>query len=397
MNSLASPPTKASRDMMISLVVLACGAINAINIAKLAPAIDVIRDVFALSLSSMGLLVSLFSLLFVTAGIFIGAGVKAIGAKRSLVIALSLALIGSCLTLIFQTQESLFIGRVIEGVGLIIVMLTGPSLVAQHTSPERRGLLMGVWSGFMPLGNALALLGAPIILIHHSWPMIWAGGIALNIVVLIVGIKVVPKDTSQSYGRIDVHAIRQAIRRPSLFILGVLFAMHSMVYQALLQFMPSFGKSIFGLPLFWSSLITVLFCLLSFSGNIVAGQLIQRGWTAFKVVLLAGLSLTGLIITISVSADLPVLFAMALVWVGVITGFTPTICFYLMSREKTEDSRNMPIFTAWMFQIQGCGMFLGPVAFALVVENQNSWLVGIGVLSVICMGKAVMAFLLRGK
>ena len=383
------------RDIQITVVVLACGTINAINIAKLSPLIDVIREEFSLSLSGVGLLASLFSLLFVLAGIILGASVKAIGAKKSLLIALFLALIGSCITVAFQTKESLFIGRVIEGVGLILVMLTGPSLVSQHTSLERRGLLMGLWSGFMPLGNALVLFGAPLILISNSWQMVWVVGIGLNIITMMFGFKIIPNDRVKSDGKIDLSAIRQAILRPSLMILGFLFAMHSIVYQALLQFMPSFVQGIFGLPLFWASIVTVVFCLLSFSGNIVAGQLIQRGWTTFKIVICAGLSLFVLLLTMSLSGHNPFLFAAALMGVGLISGATPTVCFYLLSREKTDDIRNMPVFTAWLFQIQGCGMFIGPVAFAIVVEAQNSWIVGIGILATICLVKAGLSFLIK--
>lgn len=262
---------------------------------------------------------------------------------------------------------------------------------------ERRGFLMGLWSGFMPLGNAMIILGAPIILISNSWQMIWVVGIALNIVAIILGFKIIPKDRVKSDGKIDLSAIRDAISRQSILVLGILFAMHSIVYQALLQFMPSFGKGIFGLPLFWASIVTVVFCLLSFSGNLVAGQMIQRGWTAAKIVLFAGTSLSILIITMTLSENNPFLFATALTGVGLITGMTPTVCFYLLSREKTDDPRNMPVFTAWLFQIQGCGMFLGPFIFAIVVEAQNSWIAGIGVLAGICFIKVGLSFFLKEK
>ena len=276
--------TPFSTDLKITLVLLAAGAVNAINIAKLAPSIEVIRSSFELSLSGMGLLVSLFSVLFVVAGIAVGTTVKAIGAKRALVMSMSAALIGTAITLSFQTKESLFIGRVIEGIGLITVMLTAPSLLAQHTSPARRGFLMGIWSGFMPLGNALALFGAPLILLHSSWPMIWMVGFILMIITLGLCLKIIPPDKISPSGTFDLSAIREAISRRRIMVLGFLFAMHSLVYHVMLQFMPSFGSSIFDLAIFWSSLITVGFCLLSFSGNIVAGQLIQIGWTPAKLV-----------------------------------------------------------------------------------------------------------------
>ena len=392
-----TPQYSRAHDLKISLVLLAAGSVNAINIAKLAPSIEVIRDAFALSLSSMGLLVSLFSVLFVHAGIAVGTTVKAIGAKKALVMAMSAALIGTLITLIFQTKESLFIGRIIEGIGLITVMLTAPSLVAQHTSPERRGLLMGIWSGFMPLGNAFVLFGAPLILTTYSWPMIWSVGFVLMLMTLVLSIMIIPQDRIQASGQFDLTAIRDAISRRSIMVLGFLFAMHSLVYQAMLQFMPSFGSSIFSLPIFWASFITVGFCLLSFSGNIIAGQFIQKGWTPKSLVFRAGTSLFVIMIMMSLFSSQPVIFALAIILLGLITGTVPTVCFYLLSREQTDDMRNMPVFTAWLFQIQGFGMFFGPVVFATIVDRQNSWVFGIGVFAVFCLVKAGLSFALKTK
>lgn len=392
-----SSETSSRHDFKITLVVLAAGAVNGINIAKLAPSIEVIRETFGLTLSTMGLLVSLFSLLFVAAGIIVGTCVKSVGAKRSLVMAMSLALIGTLLTIMFQNKESLFIGRVIEGIGLITVMLVGPSLVAQHTQPERRGLLMGIWSGFMPLGNALALFGVPLILLHYSWPMIWSVGFVLMLITLIFVIKIIPQDKIKASGGFDLSAIREAFSKKILMVLGFLFATHSIVYQAMLQFMPSFGSSIFGLPIFWASFVTVIFCLLSFSGNIIAGQFLQRGWTPPRLVLTAGLILFATMILMSQLSHYPVIFSLGIIILGVVTGTVPTVCFYLLSRVKTDDARNMPVFTAWLFQIQGFGMFLGPVVFATIVEAKDSWIFGIGIFAFFCLVKAGLSFALKIK
>ncbi len=382
-------------DLKITGVILVAGAVNAINIAKLAPSIEVIQRVFALSLPAMGLLAALFSALFVIAGILIGAAVKAIGAKRSMIGAMMLTLVGMVLTLSFQSKESLFIGRIIEGIGLITVMLASPALITQHTSTRKRGVLMGLWSGFMPLGNALALFGVPLILLQYSWPMIWGVGVVLMIIALVLAATIIPQDRIYPTGQFDLIAIKEAISRRNIFFLGLLFGCHSIVYQALLQFMPSFAKGIFDVSIFWASLVTVVFCLLSFSGNIVAGRLLMRGWPPQRIVLRAGICLGIMMLVMSMTASMPVIFGMVLCVFGLVTGAVPTVCFYVMSHERTDDPRNIPIFTAWMFQIQGLGMFLGPVIFASIVDAQNSWVFAIAAFAVFSFAKAVLSFFVR--
>ncbi len=382
-------------DLKITGVILAAGAVNAINIAKLAPSIDVVQAAFSLSLPEMGLLVSLFSVLFVLGGIVTGTTVKAIGAKRSMVGGMMLALVGMMMTLYLQNIESLFIGRVIEGIGLITVMLTSPALITQHTSTAKRGVLMGLWSGFMPLGNALALFGAPLILIDHSWPALWVVGAVLMVIAIVMAIVVIPQDRIRPLGRFDLAAIAHTIRRRNILYLGLLFGCHSIIYQAMLQFMPSFAKDIFGIPIFWSSLVTVAFCLLSFSGNIIAGRFLMRGWTPQQITRTAGSILGILMLVMSMVASTPVVFGAVLCVFGLITGAVPTVCFYVMSFERTDDARNIPIFTAWMFQVQGLGMFFGPVLFANIVDAQGSWLIGIAAFSIVCFAKVVLSFFIK--
>ena len=102
-------------------------------------------------------------------------------------------------------------------------------------------------------------------------------------------------------------------------------------------------------------------------------------------------------IMMSLFSSQTIIFALAIILLGLITGTIPTVCFYLLSREQTDDMRNMPVFTAWLFQIQGFGMFLGPVVFATIVDKQNSWVFGIGVFAVFCLVKAGLSFALKTK
>lgn len=401
--SAMHPSFSWAHDLKITSVILACGAANAINIAKLAPTIEVIQSAFGLSLPIMGLLAALFSAMFVLAGVLLGVTVKAIGAKHALLFGMGMALIGSLITLLIQSATSLFIGRIIEGIGLITVMLSSPSLVSQHTSEARRGLLMGIWSGFMPLGNALALLGAPLILLKASWPAIWQIGFILMAICFVLGLLVIPQDKVKASGKFDFAVIKTAISRRGIFVLGLLFACHSIVYQATLQFMPSFGKSIFSIPIFYSSLITVGFCLLSFLGNIVGGQMLMRGLMPKRIVATAGILLGVFMLLMSIIPSMPFtqvmpyIFGIVLTCFGLISGFVPTICFYAMSKERSDDARDMPIFTAWMFQIQGMGMFLGPVIFATIVDTSSSWLIAIGVFSIFCFAKTGLSFFVKIK
>ena len=367
--------SSAIKDFRLVGLILACGAINAVNVAKLAPSVQTLQASFDLSLSEVGLLASLFSTLIVISALAVASAIRTIGPRRMLLLALSVAATGSLISLLTQNVTGLFIGRMIEGASLVTVMLTAPAILSAHTHPNRRGVIMGIWGGFMPLGNAIALMFAPILLDLGSWQAVWQAGFWGTLAVLALAFWYIPKDTAHTPQKLQFSAILEAIQNKIIGILGLVFAAHSLVYQALLQLMPVFNQSIIGLSLSWASYFTVIFCLLNFAGNILSGQLLQRSWAPSRLVLLTGTGLTILLAIMVASSSMPVYFASALLLFGIISGGIPPVCFYVISRQKTELG-NIPVLTAWMFQIQGIGMLLGPVYFTTLVEYSASWIIG---------------------
>ena len=146
MPALQSDAKTLRSDIKISAALLLWG-VNAVNIAKLAPVVPILRVEFGLGLSQMGLLASLFSVLILLTGVIIAGFVRVIGAKRIILTALSVSAFGTILSLAGSNYTALLTGRVIEGISLITVMLTAPALLAAHTSLKRRGIIMGVWGG----------------------------------------------------------------------------------------------------------------------------------------------------------------------------------------------------------------------------------------------------------
>jgi len=67
----ASSPSFA-HDLRLTIIILFCGTLSGINIAKLAPTITELSTSFGLSLSQIGLLASVFTIIMVIAGSLIG-------------------------------------------------------------------------------------------------------------------------------------------------------------------------------------------------------------------------------------------------------------------------------------------------------------------------------------
>ena len=381
---MAMPSSSFARDLRLTITILFCGTLSGINIAKLAPSITELSTSFGLSLSQIGLLASVFTLIMVVAGVLIGGIVRGAGTKRILMAALIIACIGSAISLMGSSVASLFIGRAIEGISLIALTLTAPSLLAQHTDPANRGWVMGTWGGFMPLGNGLAIIAAPYLIEQGGWHLVWQVGFGFSVFVCGLGWLFIPDDRSSMKRQFDLAALKLAIALPLLAIIGLSFALHSLVYQTLIQFMPLISQSLGGFSLAEGAMITGLFCAVNFVGNLIAGQALQTGKKPAHIVRLVFSIVPILLILLVLFSHASFLLVLVLILTGLVSGGSAPIFFYLVSRAN-DDPQNLPVFVAWVFQIQGLGMLIGPALISWVVETTHSWNIGILCLIPACL------------
>ena len=379
-----------TRDLRLAIVILFCGALSGINIAKLAPTITTLAAEFGLSLAQIGILASIFTILMVVAGSLIGGFVHGVGAKRVLLAALFVACLGNIVSLFGGSVISLYTGRAIEGVSLIALTLTAPTILAQHTAFAHRGWVMGIWGGFMPFGCGLAIISAPYLIELGGWQLVWQSGLVFSVLVCFLGWLFIPNDTRPIRYSFDIIPLRRALCLPLLTFIGLSFACHSLVYQTLIQFTPLITQSFAGISATESALITGLFCLLNFFGNLIAGRALQLGCKPAQIIRFVFSIVPLLLIAVVLFRDLTPLLFLLLSLVGLVTGGSAPIFFYLVSRSN-QNPKDLPMFVAWTFQIQGLGMLIGPALIGWVVDVTQNWSLGILCLVPACLAVVIMS------
>ena len=89
-----------------------------------------------------------FVLAFVAATI-----IMKFGSKKSTLMVLACALVGAVISAFAQSYELLVVGRLIEGVGYACIGTVVPVLVSEWFPPSKRGVPMGIFSVWVPLGS----------------------------------------------------------------------------------------------------------------------------------------------------------------------------------------------------------------------------------------------------
>ncbi|MBL6622866.1 MAG: MFS transporter, partial [Alphaproteobacteria bacterium] len=330
-----------------------------------------------------GILASAFTLIAVFVGIFAGGLMAAAGPRRVMLTAIILAVIGSLVSLAGSSFATLLAGRTLEGLSLISIAVAGPTLLIQHTHSDNRGWVMGIWGGFMPLGNFLGVMAGPLLLGNFDWQGVWISSTLFAGLVGLLAFWMIPPDATPARLRFDYQSIGAALRLPVLVGIGICFGCHSLIFQVVLQFTPLFVQQQGGSLLLGALLISA-FCLINFFGNSESGRMIQRGYKPINLILFTFLTIPVYIVMIFLPNSPPWLMMLGLLGLAIHTGLTPPSFFYLVGQIIRQPSQT-PVFMAYMMQIQGLGMLIGPATLGWSVDRLGGWEGGFFVLGIPCL------------
>lgn len=359
----------------------------ALNQFKVPPMMLHLQASFDISLATAGWLMAIFSLVGALLALPAGLIIEKIGLKNTGTLALGSLLIGASLGCISTSLETLLISRIFEGVSLCLIGVVAPAGIALWFPADKRGTPMGIWGCWVPLGAVLMFNLAPFmastqnwVIDMHSWRQIWyaSAGIAVVALVLYVLVFRLPPEyiaarRAAAFSHANAHSSKPSLftqmKNRDIWLLALCFGCMNVGTISINTFLPVFLSLEHQVTPQYASFLTSLLMLLSMvtgiGGGIVSDRIGSR-----KKLLVWPLLLTGLCMA--------VLFSLPLAWylpflmcMGLFMGPIPTATF-----SAAPEIMGKPELAGLGLAIvafgQNLGMFLGPIAFGLGVE-QMGW------------------------
>ena len=148
--------------VLVGIVLLISGISVAMIQYKVPTIMTNLMGLFSMDASTASWLMSIFTLVSIFVALPAGALAQRFGAKRMLIIACGIAIVGSLIGLASDTSPMLIVSRAVEGAALTILTTCGPIIVQQNVSPDKVGTSMGIWGmwGFDGLWIAFAVVTA---------------------------------------------------------------------------------------------------------------------------------------------------------------------------------------------------------------------------------------------
>ncbi|GFN23482.1 MFS transporter [Thermanaeromonas sp. C210] len=162
------------------------GVAVAMNQVKVPPVMGILMESLNVNMATAGWLMSVFSVAGVILAFPAALLLARWGPKVSGLIGLGCCILGSIMGALAQGPEAMLVGRAIEGISLALIAVAAPAVIGVWFEPQERGLPMGIWSTWMPVGTFLMYNVANPMEKLWGWASIWWFGAAFALLAFIM-------------------------------------------------------------------------------------------------------------------------------------------------------------------------------------------------------------------
>ncbi len=406
-NVPAPPPaqgaTGSARMAWIVLAVLLLFSIAApINQFKVPPLLPVLMQALNLSVTRAGLLMSVFAVTGLILAIPAGFIFQKMGARLTGLLAGGSIVIGAALGAVSSGVDSLLLSRVIEGIGTSFMAVLAPAIIAVWFAAKKRGVAMGVWANWVPIGSTAMLILAPILARQGAWRAVWWFGalyaLAVSGLYLLV-VKsprhpVAPTALPASSPSATAAEMRGVLRNRHLWLLGAAFGFFTMAFMGFATYLPTYLSLVQNIPLAqaaqWASLVTIAAIISAPLAGILSDRIGSR-----KIPYELGLVLNAILLPLGAIFHGNPLIVLILVQ-GLAVGIVPPNIF-AAATEVVGDERLGGLAMGVIMVGQNAGMLTGPIIFGALIESAWGWPLAFGSLAAMCLLGALAGGLAKVK
>lgn len=340
-----------------------------LNMSKVPPLMTPLMEHYGISMTSAGWLMSVFAIIGAILALPSGFVLGRLGGKGAGLLALGCLTVGSVLGVATESFAVLLFSRVLEGIGMCFMTILAPAAISAWFPPEKRGLPMGIWAVWMPVGTIAIFILAPRVASAFQWQYVWWMCAAYSAIIFVLymlffrippgsGIDK-PVDTKH-----ELQNMKVTMKKRDPWLLAIAFGSYNVALIALSTYMPTYLNLERGFSPETAGLLVSGMMGFSIVTVMLGGVLSDKLGTRKKVIVVPFL----IVAVILCFFYLPGYGVIATMWaLGIIGGFAMTPVFASATEivSQPEAGTALAILTLG----QNAGMCLGPLFFGIVAEN----------------------------
>jgi MFS family permease len=369
------------------LLIYGIGVLAAGQLGIVPPLVPALQAELGLSLATAGTIVSIITLVGGLLGLPAGAFTERTGHARTFCLGLLVMAVAAGLCAVARDAAVLLAARALAGVGYLLVVVAGPSLMAALAEPRHHPIALSLWGTFVPVGIALAGI-ATASFAEAGWRTIFAVDAMLLAAALLAATPLLrsPPAAREAGWRMPRGSLRAALP------LALSFFCFALLFLALAGMLPAYLVDRRDLSMAAAGQIVAVATALGIAGSIVAAWLMHRGARPSRLIAigLAG-STVAAILAFRPEFGLPVSVAGFAISFA-IGGLVPSAAFASVPRLAPGPRAIGPI-NGVLAQAGSLGSLAGPPVLALWVELTTwAWapalLLGVAVVGAIASARS---------
>jgi EmrB/QacA subfamily drug resistance transporter len=203
--STAQPPAKMFDRALIgiSAVVVLGTFMSILDTTIVNVAINTLSQDFHTSLATIQWVSTGYMLALATVIPLTGWAADRFGTKRLYMISIGLFLVGSALSGLAWSAESLIVFRILQGLGGGMIMPAGMTILSRAAGPQRIGRVMGIVGVPMLMGPIIGPVLGGWLVDDVSWRWIFYVNLPVGAIALIAALRLLPRDEPAPAERLD--------------------------------------------------------------------------------------------------------------------------------------------------------------------------------------------------
>lgn len=380
---------------------------------KVPPVLPVMFDLYGYETFVAGGFMSIFAVSGMLVSVRVGRGIRRDGAKRYLMGAFALMLIGTAMGLLWPESGSvMLVSRTIEGFGAAVLAVCMPAFANMSAGRKHLPIIIAAQATWIPVGQLVANIVAQPSVAEGFWqPVWWFGAIATILVALWTGyilsrgnvpglahkprVKVTASpDSTASAPAGDAQPMTRPENR-ALWLAAVLFFLWQAQFMGYFTWLPVYLVDVRGFTADGAVLTNQIPVVVLLIFALIGGIILRTGLGVIKLLTIAlGLQTLGWVMI--PFADNPAIGLASLIVWGIAAGLTPTSLWALPSTLLGGHRAGTDAF-AVVLTGRYLGILAGPLIAAAVFEFTGNWISVAYTFAVIALATIVGTWLLGAQ
>ncbi|WP_457939839.1 MFS transporter [Mesorhizobium sp. 10J20-29] len=385
---------RAATDWPVVLLVTFAGSSAALQIGKAGAAMPLMRVDLSATLAEAAVYLSVISLLAALTGAAFGPVTARFGSFRVGLCGLLLMSAASAAATLASGSELVFAARIVEALGLPLVVTAMPTLVQGAARPEDRALALGIWAAWLPIGVAVGMALGFVLLEDQGWRTYYlvCSAVPLAVAAALVALR---RRLPPSQPASPALPPGPSAGTGPVFRMAAIFCMFSAANLIFMGFLPSVIVESAGLSPRHAMLVALVGALLLVPANVATGEACARGVSRYWLMLIAFLAIgIGGFVFFDPAIPLVVRLVAAVIF-ALGTGIAPALIWSSIPALSSQSGMPPPVVSGTFYQAAGIGQVAGPVLAGFAVESAATWQAGGWVIVACSIGAVGIALIDR--